>query len=150
MIADSIIIRNNSFTDNNCNFFIMNEEKEDKGYYNAEKIFIGHNSFISQTGSLLNVYRGGNDESTLGPNLSFSHNKLSNCKTSDNGALIKLTGVQISNIFSNNFSGCNPSAALIIYKDTVRARHNLEKNKLSGSGRIEKNQFVTEGDNMTK
>ena len=148
MIADSIIIRNNSFTDNNCNFFIMNEEKEDKGYYNAEKIFIGHNSFISQTGSLLDVYRGGNDESTLGPNLSFSHNKLSKCNGND--PLIRLTGVQVSNIFSNSFLACNPSAGLITYKDIVRARHNLEKNKFSGCGRIEKNQFVTERDNIIK
>ena len=136
MIADSIIIRNNTFTDNNCNFFIMNDEKEDKGYYNAEKIFIGHNSFISHTGSLIDIYRGGNDESTLGPNLSFSHNKLTNCITSTSNALIKLTGVQVSNIFSNNFSDCNSSHGLILYKDIVRARHTLEKNKLTRSSGI--------------
>jgi poly(beta-D-mannuronate) lyase len=150
MIADSIIIRNNSFTDNKCNFLIMNEEKEDKGYYNAEKILIGHNNFTSQTGSLLDIYRGGNDESTLGPHLSFSHNKLSNYKTLAGDALIKLTGVQVSNIFSNNFSGCNSSGILITYKDIVRARHNFEKNKLIGSGNIEKNQFVTEVDNTIR
>jgi len=150
MIADSIVMRNNSFTNNNCDFFIMNEEKEDKGYYNAEKISIGHNNFISQTGNLLDIYRGGIDESTLGPMLFFSHNKLSNCNTKGNDPLIKLTGVQLTSIFSNNFSACNSSAALIVYRDTVRARHNLEKNKFSGSGRIEKNQFVVERDNVIK
>ena len=150
MIADSIIISNNSFTNNDCNFFMMNEEKEDKGYYNAENILIRHNNFDSQTGNLLDIYRGGNDESTLGPILSFSHNKLNNCKTSANDPLIRLTGVQITNIFSNIFSGCNSSAVLIAYKDIVRARHHLEKNKLFASGRIEKNQFVTERDNMIK
>src|SRR6185369_2963392 len=51
MIADSVTINNNSFINNNCNFFLMNDEKEDKGYYNAEKIFIGHNNFSSQTGT---------------------------------------------------------------------------------------------------
>lgn len=140
MIADNIIIRKNLFTDNTCDFFMMNEEKEDKGYYNAEKIFIGHNNFNSQTGTLLNVYRGGNDESTMGPNLTFSHNKLSNC--SGNGPLVSLTGVQVTNIFANSFSVCNPSSTLILYKDTVRARHNFERNTITNSGRVEKNVFL--------
>jgi poly(beta-D-mannuronate) lyase len=148
MIADSVTINNNSFINNNCNFFLMNDEKEDKGYYNAEKIFIGHNNFRSQTGTLLNIYRGGSDESTLGPSLTFSHNKLSNCSSAD--ALITLTGVQVSTIFSNSFSNCNPSSTLISYKDLVRARHSLERNILSNSGKIEKNVFVTEKSNTIK
>ena len=148
MIADSVIINNNSFINNNCNFFLMNDEKEDKGYYNAEKIFIGHNNFRSQTGTLLNIYRGGSDESTLGPSLTFSHNKLSNCSSAD--ALITLTGVQVSTIFSNSFSNCNPSSTLIFYKDLVRAKHSFERNILSNSGKIEKNVFVTEKSNTVK
>jgi poly(beta-D-mannuronate) lyase len=148
MIADSITINSNSFINNNCNFFFMNEEKEDKGYYNSEKVFIGHNNFNSQRGTLLNIYRGGSDESTLGPNLTFSHNKLSNCNGTD--PLIILTGVQVSNIFSNNFSSCNPSSTLIFYKDLVRAKHNFERNTLTNSGKIEKNGFVTEVVNTIK
>jgi poly(beta-D-mannuronate) lyase len=148
MIADSIAINSNSFINNSCNFFFMNEEKEDKGYYNSEKIFIGHNNFSSQTGTILNIYRGGNDESTLGPDLTFSHNKLSNCSSTD--PLIILTGVQVSNIFSNNFSSCNPSSTLIFYKDLVRARHNFERNTLTNSGKIDKNGFVTEVVNTIK
>ena len=148
MIADSITINNNSFINNSCNFFFMNEEKEDKGYYNAEKIIIGHNSFSSQTGTLLNIYRGGSDESTLGPNLTFSHNKLINCNADT--PLISLTGVQVTNIFTNNFSNCNPSSTFILYKDLVRAKHNFEKNTLTNSGRIEKNGFVNEKSNTTK
>jgi poly(beta-D-mannuronate) lyase len=148
MIADSININNNSFINNSCNFFLMNEEKEDKGYYNAEKIFIGHNNFSSQTGTLLNIYRGGSDESTLGPQLTFSHNKLSNCSGTD--PLITLTGVQVSNIFSNNFYKCNPSSTVIFYKDLVRAKHNYERNTLTTSGKIEKNVFVTEKSNTIR
>jgi poly(beta-D-mannuronate) lyase len=148
MIADSITIHNNSFINNSCNFFLMNEEKEDKGYYNAEKIFIGHNNFSSQTGTLLNIYRGGSDESTLGPNLIFSHNKLSKCNGDE--PLITLTGVQVTNIFSNNFSNCNPSSTLLRYKDTVRASHSFDRNTLISSGKIEKNVFVTEKSNTIK
>lgn len=149
MIADSIIIRYNSFS-NNCSFFIMNQEKDDKGYYNAEKVSIAHNNFSSQAGTLLDIYRGGNDESTLGPELGFSHNRLTNCNTDAASSLITLTGVQVSNIFSNTFLACNSSGALITYKDIVRARHNLEKNSFTGSGSVVKNQFVTERGNVIK
>jgi len=148
MMADSIIINNNSFINNGCNFFSMKDEEDDKGYYNAEKIVIRHNNFNSQNGMLINIYRGGSDESTLGPDLTFSHNKLDNC--SGMGPLIKLTGVQITNIFSNNFYNCNPSSTLISYTDIVRARHNFERNTLTGSGKIEKNIFVAEKGNTIK
>ena len=147
-MADSIIINNNSFVNNGCNFFSMKEEKDDKGYYNAEKIVIRHNNFNLQTGMLLNIYRGGSDESTLGPDLIFSHNKLKNCSSID--PLIKLIGVQITNIFSNIFFSCNPTSTLISYTDMVRARHNFEKNTMTGSGKIEKNIFVAERDNTIK
>ena len=100
---------------------------------------------------LLNVYRGGNDESTLGPQLIFSHNKLNTCKVSeDNVPLITLTGVQVTEIFSNNFSNCNSSATLISYKDTVRASHIFRKNILLSSGTLEKDVYVTEKDNSIK
>ena len=151
MIADSIIIRNSSFVNNNCNGITMAEEKDDKGYYNAETISIGHNNFNSQTGTLLNIYRGGNDESTLGPHLIVSHNKIMNCKSNNSiNPLIALTGVQRTEIFSNNFSGCNPSAILVLYKDFVRAKHNFERNILVNSGSLEKNQFVTEKGNSIR
>ena len=141
-LADSIIIHNNVFMNNACNFFTMNDEKEDKGYYNAEKIFISHNRFIDQSGSLLHIYRGGVDESTLGPHLIFSHNKLENCN--NKGSLIQLTGVQQTEIFSNSFSDCNSSGDLISYEDLVRAKHYLGQNKISNSGKIEKNKYVEE------
>jgi poly(beta-D-mannuronate) lyase len=148
MMADSIIINNNSFINNNCDFFSMKDEEENKGYYNAERIVVRHNNFISQNGTFLNVYRGGTDESTLGPDVTFSHNRLSNC----NGAepLIKLTGIQMTNIFSNIFSNCNPSSILISYKDLVRSRHSFERNTLINSGKVEKNVFVTDKWNTIK
>lgn len=150
MIADSIVIRNNSFTSNTANTFSMAEETDDKGYYNAEKIIIGHNQFNKQTGVLLNVYRGGNDESTMGPQLFFSHNKLTDCNTPDASPLISLTGVQVTNIFSNQFTGSNPAKTLVLYKDTVRARHSFEKNILTQSGSIEKNKFVIANQNAVR
>ncbi len=148
MIADSIVISKSSFTNNNCDFFSMKDEQENKGYYNAERIVITLNSFTSDTGILVNIYRGGTDESTMGPNLTFSHNKLKNCNGID--PLIKLTGVQIANIFSNSFNNCNPSSTLISYTDVVRARHKFAGNTLVGSGKVEKDNYVAESASIVK
>jgi len=144
MIADSIVIRNNTFTDNGCDGFIMADEKDDKGYYSAEKIVISNNNFSSLSGNLLNVYRGGNDESTMGPNVLFSNNKVFNAVTAGNNPLIYFMGAQVTNITGNTFTDCNAGGVLVQYADKVRARHNFEKNTLLNSGRLEKNQFVTE------
>lgn len=149
-VADSIVIRGNVFTGNRTNAIMMANEKDDKGYYNAEKIYITHNNFNGQEGVLLNIYRGGNDESTMGPQLSFSHNRITGCRTADNSSLMQLTGVQQTTIFSNNFSHSNATATLISYKDIVRARHLLEKNILAGSGKIEENGFVVKRENVVE
>lgn len=146
-VADSIVIRNNLFSHNATNGMMMANERDDKGYYNAEKIYITHNNFTGQQGVLLNIYRGGNDESTMGPQLSFSHNKIADCSTADNSPLMQLTGVQQTTIFSNTFTQSNAKASLITYKDIVRARHLLEKNILTGSGSIQENGFVVKKEN---
>lgn len=150
MIADSILLHGNVFLDNACDIIDMSDEKDNKGYYNAEKIFIGHNSFKEHTGKLLNIYRGGNDESTLGPDLTFSHNVIEKVTTKDRSPLILLTGVQLTNIFANNFVNANKGNELIRYVDFVRARHEIENNHINSSGRIETNKFVTEQNNQIK
>ncbi len=150
MLADKVQVRNSSFTNNAVDGIIMNEEKDDKGYYNAEKIYITNNTFSNMQGILLQVYRGGNDESTLGPQLFFTGNRINDCRTTDNKPLLDFTGVQITNIFANDFRGANPSATLVSYKDIVRARHYFEKNSLAGSGNLAKNEFVIEKNNIIK
>ncbi|MEO7984711.1 MAG: hypothetical protein ABI688_11585, partial [Bacteroidota bacterium] len=148
MVADSIIIQKNYFGYNNTNGIIMDGEKDDKGYYNAEKIDISNNEFNSLSGVLLNIYRGGNDESTMGPQLTFSHNRVKDCKDNTGKPLFSFTGVQVTKILSNSFGDCNRGLTLILYKDTVRARHYFEKNSLFNSGTLIKDQFVTEKDNL--
>jgi len=148
IIADSIVFRNNNFRNNNCNGIMMTEEKDDKGYYNAEKIIIRNNNFDAQSGALVNIYRGGNDESTMGPQLVFNQNKITECNSSI--PLFTLTGVQVTKILSNSFLNSNAGLPLIFYKDIVRARHTLEDNSFTNSGTVEKNQFVTEKRNRIK
>jgi poly(beta-D-mannuronate) lyase len=126
----------------------MADEKDNKGYYNAEKIVFTQNTVNKQAGILFNVYRGGNDESTMGPKLVFTKNSFRNCNTTDTSvALIQLTGVQQSDISSNQFIDCNESGGatgkLIHYIDFVRAHHTLQKNSFVHSGSVQANKFVT-------
>lgn len=143
-LADSIIIRNtviNQFS----NGFVLADEKDDKGYYNVEKLIITNNKFSNGNGMLLSLYRGGTDESTLGPNLNFSNNQIEDCTTqSAQQAIIQLTGIQKTKISGNKFLRSNASGNLISYKDTVRAEHFLSANQITDSGAVQKNQFVRE------
>jgi poly(beta-D-mannuronate) lyase len=153
MVADSIIIRKCSFSSNNTNGFMLNNETDDKGYYSAEKISFTNNEVSSSKGVLLSVYRGGNDESTMGPKLSFTYNKLVNCNTTDtSSALIQLTGVQQSNISRNEFTSCNPGATgkLIDYNDFVRANHIFKNNSINSSGSVLVDKFVIQMENIFK
>jgi poly(beta-D-mannuronate) lyase len=150
MVADSIVLLNNSFLNNNSNGVEMSDEKDNKGYYNAEKITINQNSFNKQNGSLLNIYRGGNDESTMGPLLSFRNNKLTDCKTEESKPFISLYGVQRSFLEKNEFNNCNEGGTLIDFKDAVRAAHVFRNNRLTGSGKINVNKFVRSENNMIR
>ena len=147
-IADSIVIEKSYFENNATHVLMMNNENDNKGYYNAEKIRLDKNTFVNQKGMIMDIYRGGNDESTLGPNLVAIDNSFDNCNTEDDAPLIKLTGVQQTNLSFNAFMECNPQKSLILYKDTVRARHIENRNLFTRSGNIERNNFVTEEKNI--
>jgi poly(beta-D-mannuronate) lyase len=142
ILADSIIIRNNTFTSNNCNLVMMTAETDNKGYYNVERIAITGNTISKQAGILLSLYRGGNDESTLGPDLRFSNNKLAHSNTAGKTPLIRLYGVQQSALQKNNIVDCNKGSVLVQYEDIVRATHLLSNNTIKDSGKIITNKFV--------
>jgi poly(beta-D-mannuronate) lyase len=150
MVADSIVVRNSSFTGNSIDYIVMKEETDDKGYYNAEKIVLNNNAFTRSNGSLLNIYRGGNDESTLGPQLWVTANRFLNCSTTGNAPFIQLTGVQKTRFINNSFKDCYSGRNLFVYKDIVRADHLLEKNIFESSGAIQSNDYVTAKENLVK
>jgi poly(beta-D-mannuronate) lyase len=141
-LADSIVVQQCRF-DHINNGFLLAAEKDDKGYYSAEQIRFTGNQFANGHGMLLDLYRGGKDESTLGPQLLFANNHITNYNTSNQGPLVQLMGVQKTAITGNQFSHCNAAGPLIVYKDIVRAMHYLSHNNFSGCGTVEKNNFVT-------
>jgi poly(beta-D-mannuronate) lyase len=151
MIADSIVMSNNVFMNSDCNKIMMESEKEDKGYYSAERITLTNNVFLHQEGVILNVYRGGNDESTMGPILVLRNNSFEVCTTANpETPLISLYGVQHSLIEKNNFQHCNGGSVLIKFGDAVRANHLFKNNTLQKSGSMITDKFVQSEGNIVQ
>lgn len=144
-VYDSMVIYHNNFTNVQGTLLYFAAETDKKGYYNIEKFIISNNTITNHSGQLLTMLRGGNDESTMGPNLLISNNKITNCNTGNNDPLIYNYGTQASLIENNQFTNCNPGKALIVYEDAVRAKHLLRNNVITGSGKVITDKFVVEG-----
>ena len=140
--ADSIVIDHVRFRFFNHGF-LMDQEKDNKGYYSAEKIRMTGNGFSQGRGRLMSILRGGNDESTLGPQLEFRQNRVDSTHTGNENPLFQLTGVQKTLFVQNSFRYSNPSGVLILYTDTVKAQHLIRNHTSLQSGAIGKNKFVT-------
>lgn len=141
-LMDSIVIRNCNWSNGNGILFNLNNEVDKKGYYNVEKMKFSNNTIINHHGSLMSILRSGKDESTLGPFVQIENNSFNHIESSKI-PFILLNGVQQSIIHQNNFNDCNPISKLIEYNDEVRAAHMLIKNKITNSGAILKNDYVT-------
>lgn len=139
-VSDQIGISNCDFNNNDCNLFFLGNEIDNKGYYNVEKMTITNCIFNNNNGSILNIYRGGKDESTMGPKLFFTNNKIINCN--NNVELISLFGVQQSYFENNLFSNSNTGKIVTTYLDNVRALHQQKNNQFTNSGSIKENKFV--------
>lgn len=116
--ADYIELIGNEFTNITGDFLRLNKEIEDLGIYNAEYVIIKNNSFDNVQGALVNLYRGGSDESTFGPHLEMTNNIIKNSskgKRNKIGSSLYLHGVQVTNIESNTFD----NTAGVVIEHTV-------------------------------
>jgi poly(beta-D-mannuronate) lyase len=87
----------------------LNKETEDLGIYNAEHVNIENCLFNNIQGTVLNLYRGGTDESTFGPNLLIDHcvfNESGKGKRNKSAKIISLHGVQLARITNSLFNNC--------------------------------------------
>jgi poly(beta-D-mannuronate) lyase len=137
---DQIVVENSWFSLNKAVLLSLKDEDDNKGYYNAERIVVNNNSFMNHVGPLALIYRGGNDESTMGPIFSFAANKIVNCAA--NEPLLGLFGVQQSTIENNMFTASNATGNIIVYTDNTKAFHYQKNNSVNQSGAIQENKFV--------
>lgn len=126
-LADSILIENSSFENITGDILRLNKEQDDLGIYNAEYVTITDSTFDNIEGQVANIYRGGTDESTFGPHLLFTNNKVSNVgggKRNKSGASLFLHGVQVTEMLNNEFTDTSP----IIIEHAVGEPQTLIKN----------------------
>jgi poly(beta-D-mannuronate) lyase len=106
-MADTIRVTNSVFKDS-YRGLSLGEEKDDVGKYSAENLIFDNTVFINFSQYILDFYRGGNDESTLGGALSVNHCVFDNIAQDEKQTIFKLTGIvniSIQNsIFNNSLS----------------------------------------------
>ncbi|WP_456461720.1 polysaccharide lyase 6 family protein [Reichenbachiella sp.] len=104
--ADSILIENSKFSDVSGTILELNQESDDIGIYNAEFVILNNNSFKNIGKEIVNLHRGGSDESTFGPLLFIDHcsfEKVGYGPKNKGGKSFTLHGVQKTMISNSVF-----------------------------------------------
>ena len=109
--ADTVLIRDSKFENFTGSILTLNKETDDLGKYNAEYVILEGNSFSNIGGKVVDMYRGGTDESTFGPYLIASNNQLTtvgkNSRNQD-GASLVIHGAQWVLVTGNSFTSSSP------------------------------------------
>lgn len=127
-VADSILITNSSFSNVSGDILSFNQETDDLGVYNAEFVHLENSKFKNIEGAVLNLYRGGTDESTIGPWL-----RMLNCEIENSGlgkrnktqSCLSIHGVQNTIIEGNKFIN---SGALILFHINGEPKTTIKNN----------------------
>ncbi len=103
-LAGFIQVDGSTFTNITGTVLKLDAETDDLGLYNAESVEITRSSFSDVTGGVLSLYRGGKDESTFGPRLDFTGNRVTRAGTGQQAPSLRLHGVQAIRITGNRFT----------------------------------------------
>ncbi len=137
--ADSIEILDSEFINITGAILQLNREVDDLGVYSVENLTISGNTFKDVKEEVVTIYRGGFDESTFGPMVTITDNKLSNVgkgSTHRSGASMYFHGVQKLNISDTTWDNSAPVSLYltngepvtmikdVVMKDTGKIRAN--------------------------
>lgn len=117
----------------------LSEETEDKGEYNAENIKIDNCRFERIDQNVLDYYRGGYDESTVGGNLVVTNSEFTNCGAKEpNGVLLNTYGIINVAIRGNTFVNNRVKLVALLWgaKNNTHADNTITN---SGEIRVEEN-----------
>jgi poly(beta-D-mannuronate) lyase len=140
--AERITFQNTSISD--CeNGIELSEETNDKGDYNTEYLTINNCNFNNVKQNVIDYYRGGYDESTIGGNLLITSSTFTNCGEKEkNKRLLNHNGIVNVNINNNIFKSNKVKFVSILWG----AKNNVESdNTIINSGQIksEENLVMT-------
>ncbi len=131
--ADAITFSDSKL--NNCeNGIELSAETNDKGDYNTEFLTIKSCQFDNIKKNVIDYYRGGYDESTIGGNLLVTNSTFTNCGAQEeNGILLNTRGIINVDISQNTFK--NNSVKLIALLWGAKNNQHSE-NEITNSGKI--------------
>jgi len=131
--AEEIAFENTAIS--NCdNGIELSEEINDRGDYNAEYLTINNCQFDNVKSNVIDYYRGGYDESTIGGNLLVSNSTFTNCGAKEaNGILLNTRGIVNVNIADNTFKNNKVKLVALLWG----AKNNVHSNNtVQNSGKI--------------
>ena len=112
----------------------LSEETNDKGDYNVEYLTIQNCTFTNVNQNVIDYYRGGYDETTIGGNLLVTNSSFSNCGSKEeNGILLNTRGIVNVDISNNTFKNNNVKLVALLWG----AKNNSHAdNVITNSGQI--------------
>jgi poly(beta-D-mannuronate) lyase len=137
--ADSIIFHSCLFREMSCDALSLSSEKDDNGRYNTEYLIIRNCIFHKIMGNAINLYRGGNDESTLGPYLQIDHCVFNEVNNREGGSVLRLIGVQNASINSSIFSESGKGGFIAKFEEMRWDNCKIENCNIYNSGKIGSN-----------
>ncbi|RIJ42517.1 polysaccharide lyase 6 family protein [Pontibacter oryzae] len=135
--ADTVSFTNSTFEDISGIAINLSAEREDKGKYNAEYIILENCLFNGVMGSALDLYRGGNDESTAGPYLKVDHCTFNKVNNTELGSVLRLVGVQWAEITNSIFSNSGQGGRAVFFESPRWSYNHIDYSNLYQSGKID-------------
>ncbi|MCF8262067.1 MAG: hypothetical protein K9J12_14925 [Melioribacteraceae bacterium] len=138
-MADTLMFENSELV----NFekgIVLAAETDDKGDYNAAVVKISGSSFSKINSDVINYYRGGYDESTIGGILEITGSEFTNCGMNEkSGILLKTRGIINVEISNNSFVDNPVKLVALLWGE----KDNTEiGNQIKNSGVIRTEQFL--------
>lgn len=135
--ADTVSFTNSTFEDISGIAINLSAEREDKGKYNAEYVILENCLFNGVMGSALDLYRGGNDESTAGPYLKVDHCTFNKVNNTELGSVLRLVGVQWAEITNSIFSNSGQGGRAVFFESPRWSHNRIDYANLYQSGKID-------------
>jgi poly(beta-D-mannuronate) lyase len=112
----------------------LSEETNDQGDYNVEFLTIDSCKFTNIQSNVINYYRGGYDESTIGGTLLLSNSLFTQCGEKEKkGILVNTRGIINVNITKNTFTN-NPVKMVALLWGAKNNAHS--ENEINNSGKL--------------
>lgn len=134
--ADSVVIQHSVFAYNSGMGIDFGAERDDQGVYNVGHLLVYNCVFFRGLNSAAVVYRGGNDESTTGPEVVFDRCSFIDVDNRMQGVVLKCFGAQQFSVTRSLFYNSGSGGRAIWLEEMAWDKIVFDQNLLYGSGRV--------------